>query len=88
MTTRQTANRWIRRFVGGQRLYRPKDRTYQRAVAIILVVLTSIGYGVYRHSQTVYPLAIPANTPRIPIADPLVEPDRPDLIGESRHDEE
>jgi len=52
-----------------------------------MLVLTAIGFGIYSYLETSEPHAVLENTPRIPIANPILEPDRPDLIGEPRLDE-
>jgi len=52
-----------------------------------MLALTAIGFGIYRYLETSEPQAVSENTPRIPIANPTLEPDRPDLIGEPRPDQ-
>lgn len=59
----------------------------RQTAAIVMLVLTAIGFGIYSYLETSEPHAVLENTPRIPIANPILEPDRPDLIGEPRLDE-
>jgi len=59
----------------------------RQTVAIVMLVLSVIGFGIYGYLETPEPRAVSGNTPRIPIANPALEPDRPDLIGEPRLDE-
>ena len=59
----------------------------RQTAAIVMLVLTAIGFGINGYLETSESQAVTGNAPRIPIANPTLEPDRPDLIGEPRPDE-
>jgi hypothetical protein len=51
-------------------------------LAILLAAIAGLGFGLYRHFWAPNQPAIPANSFQIPISNPPIEPDRPDLLGE------
>ena len=54
---------------------------------ILLAGMTIVAYTVYRHVITDAPPPADVQELRMPVANPLLEPERPDLIGEPRIDE-
>lgn len=60
---------------------------YRQAAAIVMLALAIIGFGIYGYLVASESPAVSENTLRIPLVNPTLEPDRPDLIGEPRIDE-
>jgi len=79
MTTHQTAAQRLRNSFVRRHFSRQKT-------AIVMLVLTALGVGIYGYLETSEPLAVSENDLRMPIANPPLEPERPDLIGEPRID--
>lgn len=62
----------------------PSYRANRLRTAIILAAVAAMGFGLYRHFEVANEPAKPESRPYMPIADPPVDPNRPDLIGEPR----
>lgn len=54
---------------------------------MIVFALVVLGVAGYRAAKSPTEMGVPANELRMPVANPPLEPDRPDLIGEPRFDE-
>jgi hypothetical protein len=55
--------------------------------AIVLLGMAFVAYSVYLHVFADATLPTDAQELRLPVANPALEPERPDLIGEPRIDE-
>ena len=55
---------------------------------LLLVALVVIGFGIYEHFNRSERQENTNENLRIPVTNPLLEPDRPDLIGEPRIDDQ
>ena len=55
--------------------------------AILLAGMAIVAFAVYRHVFTDAPPPADVQELRMPVANPELEPERPDLIGEPRIDE-
>lgn len=56
-------------------------------IAILLAGMGIVAYAVYRHVVNDAPPRADVHELRMPVANSLLEPERPDLIGEPRIDE-
>jgi len=72
----------------GWRLFRLLNLAIRLRPALLLLGAGIVAYGFYQH------FAVGGSSPpshveelRIPVANPVLEPDRPDLLGEPRIDE-
>jgi len=54
----------------------------------VVAVLAALGYGAYTRLETRESSANPEDILHMPVANPPNDPDRPDLIGEPRIDEQ
>lgn len=50
----------------------------------IVLALVVLGVASYRAMKSPTEMSVPENELRMPVANPPLEPDRPDLIGEPR----
>ena len=53
---------------------------------VLMVIISGAIYANFRSGEASSPLT--ENVPRVPVTNPLLEPNRPDLIGEPRIDDE
>ncbi len=67
--------------------FRAKSWGGRASTAVILVMLATAGFMLYQHLGKTAPAPAHQNDLYMPVVDPVLEPDRPDLIGDSLSDE-
>jgi hypothetical protein len=75
------------RMAVGTRLAIRAKGPYRLVIVAVLVALAALGFEFQQNPETPGRLTAPENDFRLPVANPPLEIDRPDLIGEPRIDE-
>jgi hypothetical protein len=68
--------------------WKASRRSNRRKATLVVAVLAALGYGAYTRLETRESSANPEDILHMPVANPPNDPDRPDLIGEPRIDEQ
>jgi len=64
-----------------------KSRGSRARTAVVLAILAAAGFMLYQQLWKAGPEPPQQNDLYMPVVDPILEPDRPDLIGDSLSDE-
>lgn len=64
-----------------------KSRGGRARTAVVLAILAAAGFMLYQQLWKTAPEPQQQNDLYMPVVDPILEPDRPDLIGDSLSDE-